>query len=165
MSASASLLRSGTPFATLSSVSDPIQEIFGLPAPELFEKPELFVQHGPLERFPALRLAYEVLDEGGTAPAVFNAANEVAVAAFLREETSFQEILGTVERTLGSHRGPGANAVPGDLHPPAGNDPSDGEGATRPNLQAILAADRWAREEAARQLQPHRHARGRACGR
>ncbi|HWA73031.1 MAG TPA: cupin-like domain-containing protein [Polyangiaceae bacterium] len=34
-------------------MSDPIQEIFGLPAPELFEKPELFVQHGPLERFPA----------------------------------------------------------------------------------------------------------------
>jgi hypothetical protein len=34
-------------------VSDPIQEIFGLPAAELFAKRELFVQHGPLERFPA----------------------------------------------------------------------------------------------------------------
>jgi hypothetical protein len=122
-------------------------------------------------RFPALRLAYEVLEEGGTSPAVFNAANEVAVAAFLREETSFQEILGSVERTLDSHRALGASSPAGaEREPPTGA--SHGRAAavhsrpappTRPDLQAILAADRWARDEAARQLQPHRHARGRQC--
>jgi len=42
-----------------------------------FEPPDL-------ERFPCLRLAYEALREGGSAPAALNAANEVAVAAFLQ---------------------------------------------------------------------------------
>jgi 1-deoxy-D-xylulose-5-phosphate reductoisomerase len=52
------------------------------------------------ERFPALRLAREVLDAGGGAPAVMNAANEVAVAAFLAGRIGFLDIVGTVEAVL-----------------------------------------------------------------
>ncbi|MBL8483286.1 MAG: 1-deoxy-D-xylulose-5-phosphate reductoisomerase [Rhodocyclaceae bacterium] len=52
------------------------------------------------ERFPCLALAYAALHAGGTAPAVLNAANEVAVAAFLRGELGFMGIHDTVEETL-----------------------------------------------------------------
>ena len=52
------------------------------------------------ERFPALRLAYEVLAAGGTAAAVFNAANEVAVASFLAGEIRFTAITDIIAATL-----------------------------------------------------------------
>jgi 1-deoxy-D-xylulose-5-phosphate reductoisomerase len=52
------------------------------------------------ERFPALRLAKEVLNTGGSAGAVLNAANEVAVAAFLENRLGFLGIAGLVETTL-----------------------------------------------------------------
>lgn len=58
-----------------------------------FEAPDL-------ERFPALRLAKEVLAAGGSAGTVFNAANEVAVAAFLDKRLGFLGIAGLVEATL-----------------------------------------------------------------
>jgi 1-deoxy-D-xylulose-5-phosphate reductoisomerase len=59
-------------------------------------------------RFPLLRLARQCMQEGGTAPAVFNAANEVAVAAFLAHKTPFLSIAKIVEKTLGAfpHRDP-----------------------------------------------------------
>ena len=75
-------------------------------------------------RFPALRLAYEVLEQGGTAATVFNAANEVAVAAFLKEEIPFLGILKVVETCLKQH-----NVV------------------ENPDLENIFAADEWARLE------------------
>jgi 1-deoxy-D-xylulose-5-phosphate reductoisomerase len=53
-----------------------------------------------LEKFPALRLAREALEQGGGAAIVLNAANEVAVAAFLQGKLRFTEIAQTVERTL-----------------------------------------------------------------
>ena len=52
------------------------------------------------ERFPALRLADEVLDEGGGSAIVMNAANEVAVQSFLQHKISFLSILKIVEATL-----------------------------------------------------------------
>jgi 1-deoxy-D-xylulose-5-phosphate reductoisomerase len=52
------------------------------------------------ERFPALRLAREALQAGGSAPTVLNAANEVAVAAFLAGKLGFLGIVEVVERTL-----------------------------------------------------------------
>ena len=52
------------------------------------------------ERFPALRLAFEALAAGGTAPAALNAANEVAVAAFLAREIPFTAIAETAEEIL-----------------------------------------------------------------
>ena len=51
-------------------------------------------------RFPALRVAREVLEAGGGAPAIMNAANEVAVAAFLARRIGFLDIVGTVEAVL-----------------------------------------------------------------
>ena len=75
-------------------------------------------------RFPALRLAYEVLEQGGTAATVFNAANEIAVAAFLKEEIPFLGILKVVETCLKQH-----NVV------------------ENPDLENIFSADEWARLE------------------
>jgi 1-deoxy-D-xylulose-5-phosphate reductoisomerase len=51
-------------------------------------------------RFPALRIARAALEEGGGAPCILNAANEVAVAAFLDRRIGFLDIAATVERTL-----------------------------------------------------------------
>ena len=58
-----------------------------------FEAPDL-------ERFPALRLAREALEEGGAAPAILNAANEVAVASFLDGGIRFPDIARIVQETL-----------------------------------------------------------------
>ncbi len=52
------------------------------------------------ERFPALRLAFEAQRTGGTAPAILNAANEVAVAAFLDGSVAFLQLIQVVEETL-----------------------------------------------------------------
>lgn len=54
-------------------------------------------------RFPALRLAREALIAGGKAPCVLNAANEIAVAAFLNDEISFLDISRVVEDVLNKH--------------------------------------------------------------
>jgi 1-deoxy-D-xylulose-5-phosphate reductoisomerase len=53
-------------------------------------------------RYPCLRLAREAMTAGGTAPAVFNAANEVAVAAFLEKRVPFLAIPRIIEHTLAS---------------------------------------------------------------
>ena len=73
-------------------------------------------------RFPAIRLAYAVARAGGTAGAVFNAANEAAVAAFLGGAISFGEISRLVELTIDAH----VNRV-------------------TPTLDDLIAADAWAR--------------------
>jgi 1-deoxy-D-xylulose-5-phosphate reductoisomerase len=52
------------------------------------------------DRFPALRLAREAMNRGGTAPAVMNAANEIAVKAFLEEQISLLDIADVVEACL-----------------------------------------------------------------
>ncbi|MDI1309384.1 MAG: 1-deoxy-D-xylulose-5-phosphate reductoisomerase [Methylotenera sp.] len=53
-----------------------------------------------LIRFPCLRVAYEALNLGGTAPAILNAANEIAVEAFLAEKIGFMDIPNTIEAVL-----------------------------------------------------------------
>lgn len=53
--------------------------------------------------FPALRLARQSIRQGGTQPAVYNAANEIAVDAFCEERISFPEIARVVERTMARH--------------------------------------------------------------
>jgi len=53
-----------------------------------------------LIRFPCLRIAYEALNMGGTAPAILNAANEIAVEAFLAEKIGFMDIPHTIESVL-----------------------------------------------------------------
>jgi 1-deoxy-D-xylulose-5-phosphate reductoisomerase len=59
-------------------------------------------------RFPALRLAQEALEAGGASPAVLNAANEIAVAAFLAGKIGFLDIALTVEQALDRYNGPPA---------------------------------------------------------
>jgi 1-deoxy-D-xylulose-5-phosphate reductoisomerase len=54
-------------------------------------------------RFPALRLARESLRQGGSAPVIMNAANEIAVEAFLAEQIGFLDIIGLVESVLESY--------------------------------------------------------------
>ncbi|MFM8392365.1 MAG: 1-deoxy-D-xylulose-5-phosphate reductoisomerase [Acidobacteriota bacterium] len=78
------------------------------------------------ERFPCLRLAYEALRAGGTMPAVLNAANEVAVNAFLAERIPFGGIARIIEGACAAH-------TP----------------QTVVDLETVLAADSWARDWAA----------------
>ncbi len=73
--------------------------------------------------FPAFRLGVAAGEVGGTAPAVYNAANEVAVGAFLEERIPFRAIGGIIEQVLETH-----------VVSPAAD------------LDTVLAADRWARE-------------------
>ena len=60
-----------------------------------FEKPDL-------DKFPCLQLAYNAAKQGGDAPAVLNAANEIAVKAFLDGKVGFSAIAKIVEKTLES---------------------------------------------------------------
>lgn len=62
-------------------------------------------------RFPCLRLAREAMEAGGTAPASLNAANEVAVAAFLEGRISFPGIAGLIEETLAATRTRAADSL------------------------------------------------------
>jgi 1-deoxy-D-xylulose-5-phosphate reductoisomerase len=62
---------------------------------------ELTFQAPDEERFPATRLAREAARQGGAAPIVLNAANEVAVAAFLAGQMAFTDISALVEQILG----------------------------------------------------------------
>ncbi|HEY2046067.1 MAG TPA: 1-deoxy-D-xylulose-5-phosphate reductoisomerase [Candidatus Udaeobacter sp.] len=77
------------------------------------------------EDFPALNLARRAGEIGGTLPAAMNAANEIAVAAFLDRKVRFPEIWGIVEQVMNQHT-PVAHA----------------------DLDAILGADQWARAQA-----------------
>jgi 1-deoxy-D-xylulose-5-phosphate reductoisomerase len=89
----------------------------------LWQCDNLVFREPDFQRFPALRLAYEALARGGTASAVLNGANEVAVAAFLARRISFLRISAIVEQTLDQVRG--------------GSDT---------DLSELLAADRAARQ-------------------
>jgi len=75
--------------------------------------------------FPALNLARRAGEAGGTLPAVMNAANEMAVAAFLDRQVSFPSIWQIVEQVMNRHAS-----------------------VAHPDLDAILQADQWARAEA-----------------
>lgn len=95
----------------------PPLDIVGLNKLE-FEAPDL-------ERFPCLGLAYTALRAGGTMPAVLNAANEVAVQAFLDGGCGLQDIARVNEAVMSAHQ-------------PLATD----------SIEAILAADTWARDTA-----------------
>ncbi len=80
------------------------------------------------ERFPSLQLARKAGEIGGTLPAVLNAANEVAVEAFVNRRINFPQISETVRRAMDKHKV-----------------------VSHPTLDQILEADTWAREEARQQ--------------
>lgn len=96
------------------------------PPLELTQLGELTFLPVERKRYPALSLAYHALEEGGTMPAVLNAANEVAVAAFLEKRIGFRQIHRIIEKAMEAH-----------IH----NHPKE--------LQEVLEVDRWAREKAA----------------
>ena len=101
----------------------------GLPPLDLAKLGSLSFEAPDEKRFPALRLAREAGEAGGTLPGVFNAANEVAVEAFLEGRISFPRIWGMVESVMQEHRT-----------------------EKNPNLDSIVAADQWARLQAKAQL-------------
>jgi 1-deoxy-D-xylulose-5-phosphate reductoisomerase len=72
----------------------------GVKSLDLFEIARLDFERPDVARFPCLRLAYEAARSGGTAPAILNAANEVAVQAFLDRRIGFGDIARTIEHTL-----------------------------------------------------------------
>ncbi|WP_049578452.1 1-deoxy-D-xylulose-5-phosphate reductoisomerase [Nocardiopsis sp. SBT366] len=82
------------------------------------------------EAFPAVRLAAEVGAAGGTAPAVYNAANEEAVDAFLKGNLAFPAIMDTVSQVVSEHQR------------------ADHPGASTLTLDDVYAADTWARTRA-----------------
>ena len=81
------------------------------------------------EKFPCVTLAYDALRRGGTMPAVLNAANEVAVAAFLDEKIAFGDIPRLIRAAC-------------EAHTPQ----------TASTLDSVLAADRWARDWVEREM-------------
>ena len=92
------------------------------PLPQFNANQTLTFQEPDLNKFPCLALAFKACEVGGTLPAVLNAANEVAVHAFLDREIDFVDIVPVIRQTMDNH--------------PVVSDPE---------LSEILAADQWAR--------------------
>jgi 1-deoxy-D-xylulose-5-phosphate reductoisomerase len=114
-----------TPIAHAMGWPDRIES--GVKSLDLVKVGRLDIETPDLERFPCLRLAREAAEAGGTAPAVLNAANEVAVAAFLEGRLNFTGIAGVIDSVLNRH----------EIRPVS-------------ELADALAADGWAREAANR---------------
>ncbi len=95
-----------------------------LPSLDLTTMGNLTFEAPDFERFPCLRLAIDAMEIGKTMPAVLNAANEIAVQAFLEELISYKDIAELIHMVMQNHN-------PSPLK----------------ELQDVLIADRWAREE------------------
>jgi len=95
-----------------------------LPSLELQKLAKLEFLEPDRDKFQCLNLAYRALRTGGTAPAVLNAANEVAVESFLANRIAFNGIPGIIAKVLDAHSAEEASS-----------------------LEAILRADEWARRE------------------
>jgi 1-deoxy-D-xylulose-5-phosphate reductoisomerase len=100
------------------AASDRVQTSLAKLGSLTFEEPDV-------DRFPALELARRAGEIGGTLPAVLNAANEVAVEAFVNRKLNFVQITDTVRRTMDAHKV-----------------------VAHPTLDQILESDAWARQEA-----------------
>ncbi|MBI2265493.1 MAG: 1-deoxy-D-xylulose-5-phosphate reductoisomerase [Armatimonadetes bacterium] len=87
------------------------------------------------KKFPCLDLAYGALEKGGTWPAAMNAANEVSVELFLSKRIGFSAIPSLIAKVLEAHKG-----------------------IMEPDMEDILEADRWAREEASHHAGASHHA-------
>ncbi len=82
------------------ALSYPERIALGLKPLNLWQCSDLEFYEPDYSRFPALRLAFQALEKGGVSSAVLNAANEVAVAAFLEVRISFPQISSIVEQTM-----------------------------------------------------------------
>jgi 1-deoxy-D-xylulose-5-phosphate reductoisomerase len=96
-----------------------------LPSLDLTEVGKLSFCKPDHDRFPCLRLGYESLRIGGTMPAAMNAANEIAVEAFLNGGIKFPAIADIIRQTMDAHQRREVDTI-----------------------EAALEADRWAREKA-----------------
>ena len=105
------------------------------PALDLLRLGKLSFYPPDAAKFPCLRLAYEACRVGSTLPAVLNAANEVAVDAFLQGRIGFMDIARIIEEAMSRHTV-----------------------ASEVTLQAILQADSWARSLARQFAEGHRAA-------
>jgi len=101
----------------------------GLPSLELTKVRALTFEPPDLKKFPCLGYAYEAIKIGGSLPAVLNAANEVAVRAYLDGRIGFLEIARLIRKTMDAH-------VPQAVK----------------SLEDVLEADRWGREMAAKAI-------------
>jgi len=104
------------------------------PSLDLFQVGSLEFFAPDRETFPCLVLAREAAGQGGTMPAVLNAANECAVEAFLAQRLSFLRISRLVEEVMTAH-----------------------QIKNSPEIEDVLEADRWARREAQKLLENMRH--------
>jgi 1-deoxy-D-xylulose-5-phosphate reductoisomerase len=111
--------------AILYALTYPERRPLDLPRLDLPRIKELTFFEPDVETFPCLRLAYEALHTGGTAPAILNAANEVAVEKFLAGRIGFLDIPAYIEQALNTY-----------------------EITAHPNLDDIIAADARVREAA-----------------
>lgn len=68
---------------------------------DLFKVASLTFREPDMEKFPCIRIAYDSIKAGGNIPCIMNAANEIAVAAFLRDRIRFTEIPSVIEKTIG----------------------------------------------------------------
>ena len=101
----------------------PARHPSSLPPLDLTQLAKLEFYAPDTDRFPCLAFAYQALRAGGTMPAVLNAANEVAVAAFLAAQIRFGEIPRLISAACAAH-----------------------EPQPATSLESVLAADQWARE-------------------
>jgi 1-deoxy-D-xylulose-5-phosphate reductoisomerase len=111
------------------ALSYPQRLPLGQPLPQFKAGQDLTFDQPDLTKFPCLALAFQACEVGGTLPAVLNAANEVAVNAFLNQLIGFIEIPRVIEQTMEKH------AVISD-----------------PELSDILGADQWARNHAEHEI-------------
>ena len=112
----------------------------GVASLDLFKIARLDFEAPDEQRFPCIALAYAALRAGASAPAVLNAANEVAVVAFLDRQLAFQAIASVIEQTLEQ-----VSSTPVDT------------------LQQVLAADAAARHVAQDLIAGKRYQRGALC--
>ncbi len=107
------------------SLTYPHRKVTPLARLDLQKISQLTFEHPDHKRFPCLGFGYEASRVGGTLPTVLNAANELAVQAFLDEMISFPQLPKVIEKTMHQHKI-----------------------QSHPNLDDILQADQWARETA-----------------
>lgn len=107
------------------ALSYPERLTLDLPALDLCRLRQLNFTAPDSQCFPCLGLAYDAIRSGGTTPAVLNAANELAVEAFLQEKIVFLDIPRIIGKVMAQH-----------------------SNTTASSLESILAADTWARQAA-----------------
>ncbi len=112
------------------ALSYPERLVTTYPRLDLFQVGRLNFYPPDMEKFPCLGLAFEACKRGATMPAVLNAANETAVHAFLKRAIGFYDIPGVIREVMDCH-----------------------SACAKPDLQAILKADAWAREQACKVIE------------